>query len=99
MNMSLGYNINVGPVTITPQVYASSSSTGRRPRPSTRSSTSTAPSSTNPSSPLYGQPGLVPDGTCPVKQRHGPCSDNVNYRKTLTQTGPRQFRFALKVTF
>ena len=99
LNASLGYNINVGPVVVTPQFYAfqllnRQTATSIDPNFNVNGSFVK-----DPASPLYGRPGLIPDGTCPVNSVTGTCSDNVNYRKTLAQTGPRQFRFALKVTF
>jgi hypothetical protein len=104
LNMSLGYNINVGPVTITPQVYAfqllnrqTATAVDQRFNPN-------ASFVTDPTSPFYGQAGVQPGTTgiagneCPANAT-APCTDNPNYRKTTAQTGPRQFRFALKVTF
>ena len=99
MNMSLGYNLNVGAVTITPQFYAFQLLNRQTATSIDQNFNVNGSFVTDPTSPLYGQPGLIPDGTCPVNSVTGTCSDNVNYRKTLTQTGPRQFRFALKVTF
>ena len=99
MNLSLGYNLNVGPVTITPQVYAFQLLNNQTATSIDQNFNVNGSFVTDPTSPLYGRPGLIPDGTCPVNSVTGTCSDNVNYRKTLTQTGPRQFRFALKVSF
>jgi hypothetical protein len=103
MNMSLGYNLNVGPVTITPMAYVFQLLNRQT---TTAIDTSFNPNATfvgDPTSPYYGQNGVQPgqpvttDYTCP--STGGPCTDNPNYRKTTAQTGPRQFRFALKVTF
>ena len=104
MNASLGYNINVGPVTITPQVYAfqllnrqTATAVDQRFNPN-------ASFVTDPTSPFFGQAGVQPGQTgpagnlCPA-DAIAPCTDNPNYRKTTAQTGPRQLRFALKVTF
>ena len=99
MNMSLGYNLNVGAVTITPQLYVFQLLNRQTATSIDQNFNVNGSFVTDPTSPLYGQPGLIPDGTCPVNSATGTCSDNVNYRKTLTQTGPRQLRFALKVTF
>ena len=99
MNMSLGYNINVGMVTITPQFYAFQLLNRQTATSLDQNFNVYGDFVTDPASPLYGRAGLVPDGTCAVNSATGTCSDNPNYRKTLTQTGPRQFRFALKVTF
>jgi hypothetical protein len=104
MNMSLGYNLNVGAVTITPQFYAfqllnrqTTTTVDTRFNPN-------ASFVTDPSSPYYGQAGVQPGtvgpqgNNCPVNAP-GPCSDNPDYRKTTARVSPRQFRFALKVTF
>jgi hypothetical protein len=104
MNFSLGYNLNVGPVTITPQAYVfqllnrqTTTAVDQRFNPS-------ASFVSDPTSPFYGQAGVQPGttgpagGDCPAAAI-APCTDNPNYRKTTAQTGPRQFRFALKVTF
>jgi hypothetical protein len=104
MNLSLGYNFVVGPVTITPQAYAfqlldrqTTTAIDERFNPN-------GAFVTDPASPFYGQAGVEP-GTigpagnlCPADSPK-PCTDNPNYRKTTAQTSPRQFRFALKVTF
>jgi outer membrane receptor protein involved in Fe transport len=104
MNLSLAYNLSVGPVTITPQVYAfqllnrqTATSIDITFNPSGRFVT-------DPTSPFYGQAGVQPGTTgpngneCPASATR-PCTDNPNYRKTTAQVAPRQFRFALKVTF
>jgi outer membrane receptor protein involved in Fe transport len=104
LNMSLGYNLNVGPVTITPQVYAfqllnrqTTTSIDERFNPN-------ASFVTDPASPFYGQAGVEPGTTGPLGNvcpatAVAPCTDNPNYRKTTVQGNPRQIRFALKVTF
>jgi hypothetical protein len=104
MNMSLGYNMNVGPVTITPQFYAFQLLNRQTPTALTQSFNINASFVTDPASPFYGQAGVQP-GTvgpngelCPAAAS-GPCTDNPDYRKTTAQIGQRQFRFALKVTF
>ena len=99
LNASLGYNLNVGPVTITPQIYAFQLLNRQTTTSIDQNFNVNGSFVTDPTSPLYGRPGVIPDGTCPVSSVTGTCSDNPNYRKTLTQTGPRQLRFALKVTF
>ena len=104
MNLSAGYNFNVGAVTITPMFYAfqllnnqTITSIDDRYNPQ-------ASFVTDPTSPYYGQAGVQP-GTagpsgnlCPATAP-GPCTDNPDYRKALTRTNPRQFRAALKVSF
>jgi len=104
MNLSLGYNFLIGPVTVTPQFYAfqllnrqTAAAVDQRFNPN-------ASFVTDPTSPFYGQAGVQP-GTmgplgnlCPANAT-GPCTDNPDYRKTTAQSAPRQFRVALKVSF
>jgi hypothetical protein len=104
MNLSLAYNLIVGPVTITPQAYVFQLLNRQT---ATSIDTNFNPSGsfvTDSTSPFYGQAGVQPGTTgqngseCPASATH-PCTDNPNYRKTTAQVAPRQFRFALKVTF
>jgi hypothetical protein len=104
MNASLGYNINVGPVTITPQVYAFQLLNRQTTMAIDQRFNPNASFVTDPTSTFYGQAGVQP-GTvgplgnlCPATAT-APCTDNPNYRKTTAQTSPRQLRFALKVSF
>jgi outer membrane receptor protein involved in Fe transport len=104
MNLSLGYNMNVGPVTITPQVYAFDLLNRQTATAIDERFNPNASFVTDPASPFYGQAGVEPGTTGPLGNvcpatASAPCTDNVNYRKTTAQTSPRQFRFALKVTF
>jgi len=104
MNFSLGYNINVGPVTITPQAYVFQLLNRQTTTAIDQRFNPNASFVSDPTSPFYGQAGVQPGttgpagGDCPATAL-APCTDNPNYRKTTAQTGPRQFRFALKVTF
>jgi hypothetical protein len=104
MNMSLGYNLNVGAVTVTPQFYAFQLLNRQTPTAITQSFNINASFVTDPTSPYYGQAGVQPGQIgpngelCPASAS-GPCTDNPDYRKTTAQIGQRQFRFALKVTF
>ncbi|HKD19349.1 MAG TPA: hypothetical protein VKG23_15970, partial [Thermoanaerobaculia bacterium] len=104
MNLSLGYNINVGPVTITPQVYAFQMFNRQVTTAIDERFNPNAQFVTDPASPFYGQAGVEPGTTgplgnvCPANAT-APCTDNPNYRKTTAQGSPRQIRFALKVTF
>ena len=104
MNLSLGYNINVGPVTITPQVYAFQLFNRQVTTAIDERFNPNASFVVDPASPFYGQAGVEPGTTgplgnvCPATAT-APCSDNPNYRKTTVQGNPRQIRFALKVTF
>ncbi len=104
MNMSLGYNLNVGAVTITPMFYAFQLLNRQTATAVDTSFNPNASFVTDPSSPFYGQAGVQPGTTGPAGNfcpdaATGPCTDNPNYRKTTAQISPRQFRFALKVTF
>ncbi len=103
-NLSLAYNINVGPVTITPQLYVfdllnrqTVSAIDMRYNPSGSYVNNTA-------SPFYGQAGVEPgktgpDGTlCPTSST-APCTDNQDYRKATNRVGARALRAALKITF
>jgi hypothetical protein len=104
MNLSLGYNFVVGPVTITPQAYAFQLLNRQTTTAIDEGFNPNATFVIDPTSPFYGQTGVEP-GTqgpagnlCPANATK-PCTDNPNYRKTTAQISPRQFRFALKVTF
>ncbi len=99
MNLSLGYNMALGPVTVTPQVYVFNVLD--------RQTTVAVDSNfnyggaivTDPTSPFYGQPGQQPGtGTCAASAT-APCSDNPDFLKTVVRTNPRLLRVALKVTF
>ena len=82
LNLSLAYNMNLGPVTITPQVYLFNviNQPDRRPA-MTRRSTRAASFVTDPTSPFYGQAGLAPgEGTCSASAA-APCPDNQDYLK------------------
>jgi Carboxypeptidase regulatory-like domain/TonB dependent receptor/TonB-dependent Receptor Plug Domain len=103
-NLSLAYNVNIGPVTVTPQVYIFNvlnrqTITGIDERFNPNGSFVTTKTS-----PFYGQGGVEPgktgpDGTlCPASSS-GPCSDNQDYRKATTRVGTRLIRAALKITF
>jgi Carboxypeptidase regulatory-like domain/TonB dependent receptor/TonB-dependent Receptor Plug Domain len=104
MNLSLGYNMNVGPVTITPMAYVFNLINNQTTTAIDERFNPNASFVTDPTSPFYGQAGVQPGttgpagGDCPITAT-APCTDNPNYRKTTAQTGVRQFRFALKVTF
>ena len=99
LNLSLGYNINVGPVTITPQAYlynvinrqtATSYDATFNPGGSfvtTRRAPSTA-------RPVW----RLEQGTCPAAAA-APCPDNIDYLKVNERNNPRLLRVALKVTF
>jgi hypothetical protein len=104
MNVLLAYNLNVGPVTITPQFYAFQLLNRQTATAINQAFNPYGTFVTDPSSPFYGQAGVQPGmpgpngNNCPANAP-GPCTDNPDYRKTTAQISPRQFRFALKVTF
>ena len=100
LNLSLGYNINVGPVTITPQAYLYNV-LNRQTVTAIDSNFNTAGSFvTNPASPFFGQAGEEPGSAanCPATAS-GPCTDNPDYGKATARTNARLLRVALKVTF
>ena len=94
MNLSLGYNMALGPVTVTPQLYVFNVLN--------RQTTVAVDSNfnfggaivTDPTSPFYGQSGQQPGtGTCAASAT-APCSDNPDFLKTVVQTNPRLLRVA-----
>jgi hypothetical protein len=104
MNLSLGYNQNVGAVTITPMFYAFQLLNRQTATAVNTQFNPNASFVTDPASPFYGQAGVQPGTTGPAGNfcpdaATAPCTDNQDYRKTTAQISPRQFRFALKVTF
>ena len=99
MNLSLAYNLNVGPVTITPTVYVFNLLNRQTPTRYDQSFNKGGSFVANPASPYYGQPGVEPGtGSCPVSAK-APCSDNSDYGKATRFTSPRLVRAALKVAF
>ena len=82
MNLSLGYNINIGPVTVTPQAYLFNA-LNRQTVTSVDTTFNTAGSFvTDPASPFFGQAGVEP-GTTPngAASASAPCPDNPDYLK------------------
>lgn len=104
MNMSLGYNVNVGQVTITPLFMAFQLLNNQTITRVDQRYNRNRSFVTDPTSPYYGQAGVQPGTTgprgnfCP-DAAPGPCTDNPNYRKAQARIPPRQFRAALKITF
>jgi Outer membrane receptor for ferrienterochelin and colicins len=108
-NLSLAYNINIGPVTVTPQLYVFNVLNRQTVNNIDERFNPAGSFVTNPKSPFYGQAGIEPgtprpDGTICTDTK--PCSDNVDYKKavgltatTLGRTDPRLIRFALKISF
>jgi outer membrane receptor protein involved in Fe transport len=101
LNLSLSYNANVGPVTITPQVYLFNV-LNRQTATSYDAVWNGGGSFAaidDPTSPFYGQPGLAPgEGSCPAAATQV-CPDNQDYMKINQRNNPRLLRVALKVTF
>ncbi len=101
VNLSLSYNANIGPVTITPQVSVFNlinrqtiTEYDDRWNPG-----GAFAAVEDPTSPFYGQAGLAPgEGTCPATAT-AVCSDNPDYLKANTRNNPRLLRVALKITF
>ncbi|HYK43340.1 MAG TPA: TonB-dependent receptor, partial [Thermoanaerobaculia bacterium] len=100
MNLSLGYNVNVGPVTITPQAYLYNVLNRQTVTAFDTNFNSAGSFVTNPASPFYGQAGVEPGtaANCPVSAS-APCTDNPDYGKAVQRVNPRLLRVALKVTF
>jgi hypothetical protein len=103
-NISLAYNINVGPVTVTPQLYVFNVLNRQTITAIDQRFNPNGSFVTTKTSPFYGQGGVepgqkAPDGTlCPATSA-GPCSDNQDYRKVTARVGARLLRAALKITF
>jgi hypothetical protein len=99
LNLSLGYNLNIGPVTVTPQLYLLNAI--NRQTVTSYDATFNPGGSfvTNPNSPFYGLAGVEPGtASCPAAAT-APCSDNTDYLKANLRNNPRLLRVALKVTF
>jgi outer membrane receptor protein involved in Fe transport len=100
MNLSVGYDLNVGPVTITPMLYVFNLLNRQTVNDVDQFFNANGAFVTNPDSPFYGQAGVEP-GTadnCPASSP-APCTDNPDYRKATQRLGPRFLRVALKITF
>ena len=103
LNLSLGYNLNVGPVTVTPQLYLLNALNRQTITAYDTFFNLAGSFVTDPSSPFYGQAGVKPGDHIgengPVCGSSTPCSDNPDFLKALTRNNPRLLRVALKVTF
>ena len=99
-NLSLAYNVNVGPVTITPQLYIFNLLNRQTVTGVDQAFNNiTGAYVTTVGSPFYGQAGIEPgSGGCPASAT-APCSDNVDYRKAQTRVAARFLRAALKISF
>ena len=99
LNLSLGYNIALGPVTITPQAYLYNVINNQTATSYDATFNPGGAFVTDPTSPFYGQAGLAPgEGTCSAAAA-APCPDNEDYLKVNQHNNPRLLRVALKVTF
>jgi hypothetical protein len=104
-NLSLAYNINIGPVTVTPQVYLFNVLNRQTVTGIDSRYNPFANYVTNENSPFFGQAGIEPGHTDPASglscpaTASAPCTDNADYRKATTRVDPRLLRAALKITF
>ncbi|MCM3877701.1 MAG: TonB-dependent receptor [Thermoanaerobaculia bacterium] len=101
-NLSLGYELKVGPVTITPQLYIFNLLNRQTVTHVDEGFNPNGYFVTNHASPFYGQAGVEPgtagpDGT--VCAASVPCSDNIDYRKADVRGAGRSIRVAVKATF
>jgi hypothetical protein len=91
--------MNLGPVTITPQLYLFNVINRQTVRAYDSTFNPGGSFVTDVTSPFYGQAGLGPgEGTCPAAVS-APCADNPDYMKADLRNNPRLLRVALKVTF
>jgi hypothetical protein len=103
-NLSLAYNFNFGPVTVTPQLYIFNVLNRQTATNIDQRFNTSGSYITRVGSQFYGQAGVEPgkigpDGTlCPAAST-APCSDNVDYRKVTARTAARSLRAALRITF
>ncbi len=100
MNVSVGYNWNVGAVTITPMLYVFNVLNRQTATSLDVTFNPNGSFVTTPGSPFYGQAGIEPGSAdnCPATSP-APCTDNPDYRKVATRGNPRLLRAALKITF
>jgi hypothetical protein len=99
LNLSLAYNANIGPVTVTPMLYVFNVLNRQTVQAVDNTFNPNGSFVTNASSPFYGQAGVEPGtGDCPASAS-APCTSNPDYRKANQWSGPRLLRVALKVTF
>ncbi len=99
LNLSLAYNMNLGPVTVTPQIYLFNVLNRQTVRAYDSTFNPGGSFVTDVTSPFYGQAGLAPgEGTC-AAAASAPCADNPDYMKADLRNNPRLLRVALKVTF
>jgi hypothetical protein len=104
-NLSLAYNLNVGPVTITPQIYLFNVLNRQTVTSTDQRYNIYGTFVTTKTSPFYGQAGIEPGKTdpssgisCPTSAT-APCSDNADYQKATARVASRFIRAALKISF
>jgi outer membrane receptor protein involved in Fe transport len=99
MNLSLAYDWNVGPVTVTPMFYLFNVLNRQTANNVLQHFNENGSFVTNEDSPFYGQAGLEPGlFDCPA-DASAPCTDTPDYRKVTQRLAPRLLRVALKITF
>ncbi len=101
-SLSLAYDMKIGPVTLTPQLYVFNLLNRQTPTGIDERFNPNGTFVTDSSSPFFGQAGVKPGDKGPdltVCTASVPCSDNVDYRKVLTRGLGRSIRVALKATF
>jgi hypothetical protein len=101
----VAYNFNVGPVTITPQIYLFNVLNRQTVTALDERYNIFGTYVTNKTSPFFGQAGVEPGTTDPVSgvtfppSATAPCTDNADYRKATARVASRFLRAALKITF
>jgi hypothetical protein len=104
-NLSLAYNVNVGPVTITPQLYIFNVLNRQTVTGTDQRYNIFGTFVTTKGSPTFGQAGIEPGKTDPASKISCPatataaCTDNADYQKATTRVGARFIRAALKISF
>jgi outer membrane receptor protein involved in Fe transport len=99
LNLSLAYDLSVGPVTVTPIIAVLNLLNRQTPNNVDQFFNPNGAFVTDLHSPFYGQAGVEPGtGSCPASAS-APCSDNPDYRKITQRINPRLLRVALKITF
>ena len=97
-DLSLSYDLKLGAVTITPQVFAYSVFNNQIINSYNTNFNPLGSFVGNTHSPYYGQAGVEP-GTEGCPAGGAPCTDNVDYLKANGRSNARVIRFALKVAF
>ncbi len=101
-NLSLAYNINIGKVTVTPQLYVFNVLNRQTVTGVDQTFNPSGSFVTRTASPFYGQAGVEPGTAGPDRTlctSTTPCTDNPDYRKATARVSPRLFRVALKLSF